>query len=209
MDALSDMINMITHQYSSLPLLLTKESCAGKTYIVTGSNSGLGFEAVQHLVRLGSRQVILAVRSESRGQAALAAIESATGVRGVAEVWVLDMSSYESILSFTERVKRDLERVDAIIENASAADKDWILCEGMESTMTVNVLGTLFLAVLLMPYLEVCARNFDITPRIVIVTSGLGFARKTDLAKIDRNDILRNVNDATKWSIDGTNRYTA
>lgn len=205
----SEVVTAARYQYSNLPLLVTPESCAGKTFIVTGANSGLGFECANHLVRLGSHRVILAVRSISRGEAALTAVESETGVRGVAQVWLLDLSSYESILAFAQRVERELERVDAVVENATAANADWILCEGWESTVMVNVVGTFLLAALLMPHLGVCAGKFGIKPRITTVMSGLAWTRQADLGKIDRSDILRDVNNSKRWSIDGTNRYAS
>ena len=204
---LGELVTTIRHQYSNLPLKVNTESCTGKTFIVTGANIGLGYEAAKHLVRLGSHRVILAVRSIRRCETALAAIESETGVRSVAEIWKLDLSSYESTLAFADRVEQELERVDAIIENATAANKDWTFCEGWESTIMVNIFGTLLLAVLLMPHLERCAKKYNMKPRIVIVTSGLAWTRQVDLANIDRSDILRDVNDSKKWSIDGTNRY--
>ncbi|KAF4976413.1 hypothetical protein FZEAL_6917 [Fusarium zealandicum] len=199
----------IRHQSSSLPMALTATECAGKTYIVTGSNIGLGLECSKHLVKLGSKKVIMAVRSLERGQAALAAVEAETLVKGVAEVWQLDMGDYGSVKTFAARVERDLERVDGILENAAAANGSWIVTEGMESTIAVNVVGTVLLAVLLMPYLSRCAKNFRIQPRIGIVTSGLGFSREVDLSKIDKTrGILGDVNDSSKWDIDGTNRYS-
>jgi NAD(P)-dependent dehydrogenase (short-subunit alcohol dehydrogenase family) len=208
-NTLSELAGFIRAQYSSLPLHVNAEFCAGKTFIVTGANIGLGYEATKHLVRLGSRRVILAVRSHERGEAAITTIEADTGVRGVAEVWQLDLSSYESIIAFVDRVKQELNRVDAIIENATAANTDWILSEGWESNILVNVLGTLLVIVLLMPHLKRCAKEYHIKPRIVVVTSGLGFTRQVDLSKVDRNKILLDINDSKKWPIEGTNRYMA
>lgn len=206
MSGLGEMLSFFRAQYSSLPLLVTAESCAGKTYIVTGANIGLGYEAAKHLVRLGSQRVVIAVRSLSRGEAALAQIEAETGVRGVAQVWQLELSSYESIVSFTEKVEKELERVDGIIENAAAAVTDWVICEGWESTIMVNLLGTIFLSVLMMPYLEKCAVKFNIKPRMTVITSGMAFMRQSDLIQIDKKHILRDVNDPNKWKIEGTNR---
>jgi len=204
---IGELLTILKYQYSSLPLSVTAESCAGKTFIVTGANIGLGYEATKHLVRLQSHRVILAVRSAERGAAALKAIEAETGVRGVAQVWQLDLASYQSTIAFADRVKHELERVDGIVQNATAANGEWILSEGWESTIMVNVLGTILLAVLLMPYLEQCGKRLNIQPRISLITSGLGFTRQADLLKINRSDILRDINDSNKWSIDGTNRY--
>lgn len=74
--------------------------CSGKTVIVTGSNTGLGKEAVRHFVRLKAKKVIVAVLSIAKGEAARADIEADTKNPGVIEVWELDYSSYASVKAF-------------------------------------------------------------------------------------------------------------
>ncbi|KAM0543428.1 hypothetical protein ACHAPJ_012291, partial [Fusarium lateritium] len=156
---------MFRYQYSSLPITLTSTDCAGKIFIVTGANSGLGFERVKHLVTLGCKKVVMAVRSRQRGQEALALVESETGVRGVAEIWDLDVDNCDSVKAFVAKVEKDLERVDGLINNAAAANRAWSVVEGMESTIAVNVVGTILLTVLLMPYLRQCVKQFGCIPR--------------------------------------------
>lgn len=199
---------LFTHQYSSLPLLLTPALCTGNTYIITGSNIGLGLECAKHLVRLNAKRVILAVRSLTRGNDALAQIEAETGRSGVAKVWLLDLSSYQSVLSFAARVEAELDRVDGIVQNALAAQADWIMAEGLELSLTVNVVITFLLTVLQIPYLEKCSTKYSTTPRVTVVTSGLGFEQKGDFAKIDPDAILQDLSDNSKWSINGVGRYS-
>ncbi|ESZ90721.1 putative short-chain dehydrogenase/reductase family protein [Sclerotinia borealis F-4128] len=116
-----NMAAAIPTQIYSLPLFITPEICRGRTYIVTGANAGLGFEAAKHLVRLGSAIVIMGVRNLSYGHRALADIESSTEISGVAQVWELDLSSYNSVTAFTKRAIEKLDRVDAVIQNAGVA----------------------------------------------------------------------------------------
>ncbi|HEX6619398.1 MAG TPA: SDR family NAD(P)-dependent oxidoreductase, partial [Solirubrobacteraceae bacterium] len=52
----------------------------GRTFVVTGANSGIGFAAARELGRAGAR-VVLAVRDVAKGEAAAAAIEGETEVR--------------------------------------------------------------------------------------------------------------------------------
>jgi NAD(P)-dependent dehydrogenase (short-subunit alcohol dehydrogenase family) len=89
----------IADQKRDLPVYATKENIAGGMYIVTGANSGLGFEAAKHYVTLGAAKVIMAVRNVVAGEKAKADIEAATGgvAAGIAEVWPLDLASYESV----------------------------------------------------------------------------------------------------------------
>lgn len=199
-------LNTVRHQYTNLPMRLTQEQCSGKTYIVTGANIGLGLECAKHLVRLQSKRVILAVRSESRGKSALSELESETGRPGVAEVWLLDLSSFDSIKAFVNRVEVQLDGVDGLISNAANATAEWTLTENLESTIAVNVVGTILLSVLMMPYLKSFAKRSGTTPVMSIVTSDLAFGRQEDLRKMDKNKIFSDISDSRKWSIDGTNR---
>ncbi|KFY90539.1 hypothetical protein V500_05143 [Pseudogymnoascus sp. VKM F-4518 (FW-2643)] len=167
-------------QPHNLPLHISPEKCAGRTYIVTGANVGLGLEAAKHLVAVGAAKVIMAVRNVSAGEAAKADIEAATGTSGVAEVWALDLASYDSVKAFAKRSVAELERIDALIENAGVAAFDRTRAEGHLLNITVNVLSTLLLAVLLLPKMSEDARKFGIVPHIVVVSSRVGFDAEAD-----------------------------
>ncbi|KMK58732.1 short-chain dehydrogenase/reductase family protein [Aspergillus fumigatus Z5] len=105
-------------QCGNRPLLATTEICAGGTYIVTGANTGLGFEAAKHLVGLEAAKVIVAVRNVSAGEKAKKDIEESTGRIGVAEVWPLDLASYDSVKTFAQKATTELDRIDAMRETA-------------------------------------------------------------------------------------------
>ncbi|KAH0426630.1 hypothetical protein CcaCcLH18_10234 [Colletotrichum camelliae] len=182
-----DTIGFIRAQWKNLPIAPTKQTCTGKTYIITGSNSGIGFEAVKHLVNLGSSRVVIAVRSIQKGQDAKARIDASTGRPEVTEVWQLDMSSYESIRAFAKRASSELSRIDGLVENATAALDRWTVSEGMETSITVNVIGTVMLALLLHPKLMETAKISDTQPHIVVVTSGLGFTQPGFLDYADKD----------------------
>jgi len=146
-------------------------SCAGQTIIVTGSNVGLGKEAARHFARLGASKVILAVRNSKAGEAAKHDIESSTRCNpNVIEVWPLDLSSYESVKSFADRATK-LPRIDVLLENAGIAASKWEVVQGHERTIVINVISTFYLAMLLLPKLKSSAKEFDIKPRLTIVSS--------------------------------------
>lgn len=65
-------------------------------------------------------------------------------------MWLLDLSSFDSVRAFAKRADGELERIDDVIENAGIALDRWTEAEGHETTMTVNVLGTFLLAMLLL-----------------------------------------------------------
>ncbi|KAG8532971.1 uncharacterized protein KY384_001753 [Bacidia gigantensis] len=125
----------------------------GETIIVTGSNIGLGLEAARHFTSLNAAKVIIAVRTISKGEEAAASIAASTGRKGVAEVWQLDLSNYQSIKDFTKRVQ-GLDRLDAIVENAAIATPNFRVAEGLEQTLTTNVTGTFLLALGVLPKLR-------------------------------------------------------
>lgn len=150
-----------------------KYDFTGQTIIVTGSNVGLGLEAARHFVRLNAAKVILACRSSERGEQAKTDIERSTGrAGGVVEVWPLDLASFESVKQFCWRADQ-LERLDAVVENASVAitTPQGTLAEGYEMSVTVNVISTFLMAVLLLPTLRRTAAKFNTQPRLTIVSS--------------------------------------
>ena len=189
---MSSFSEFVKDQHKHLPIVLTPRECQGATYIVTGANTGLGFECAKHLVRLSSKRVILGVRTLRKGEEAKAKIEAETGRKGVAEVWHLDLTSYDSVKEFAKKVQ-GLDRVDAIIENAGVALDKWSTAEGLETTLTVNDVSTMLLAVLVLPKLQESGKKFGILPHLVVVGSGVAFEAKGELEKID-GDILEGLN---------------
>ncbi|KAI8662984.1 hypothetical protein NCS56_01103300 [Fusarium sp. Ph1] len=166
--------SFVRAQWTYLPLVPTEATITGGTYVVTGANTGLGFECAKTLVKLGANTVVLGVRSIEKGDVAAAAIAKETGREGVCQVWHLDLASLDSVEEFAKKLQA-LDRIDALIQNASVALADFTLSEGVETTITVNVLSTMLLAIRAMPKLQESARSFSINPHLVIVSSMTGF----------------------------------
>lgn len=80
------MLRLTAEQYKKLPVLANESTCSGKTYIVTGSNSGLGLETARHLVGSSASCVVLAVRNLTAGETAKEDIEKSTARKGVIKV---------------------------------------------------------------------------------------------------------------------------
>jgi len=182
-------------QRADLPIVPTPSAVHGGTYIVTGGNHGLGKEAAKHLARLTASRVIISSRSVPAGEAAVAEIERDTGIRGVAEFWQLDLGDFDSVRAFATRVT-ELERVDAVIENASIALDHWTESGGsgaMEATIAVNIVGTFLLGLLVFPKLVESGQKFGITPHLCIVGSAAGFYCEGVLETID-GDIIKAFN---------------
>jgi len=124
-----------------------------KTCVVTGANTGIGKECARGLARLGAR-VVLACRSAERGAAALEELRADTGSDRL-ELRLLDLAEPASIARFAEDLGRDLERLDALINNAGLwMTERTTTAEGHETTFAVNVLGPFRLTGALEPLLE-------------------------------------------------------
>jgi NAD(P)-dependent dehydrogenase (short-subunit alcohol dehydrogenase family) len=145
--------------------------------------------------------VILACRNISAGEKAKADIERTTGRKNVVQVWQLDLASFASVKAFAVRASNDLDRLDGLIENAGVQLGTWTEAEGMETSMTVNVVSTMLLGVLMMPKLIESARQFGIAPRVVFLVSGLGFTAQKELAKGGKTDILKGLNNPQEQAL--------
>ncbi|KAJ3580147.1 hypothetical protein NPX13_g420 [Xylaria arbuscula] len=141
------------HSHLILKLPYPSKSFGGSTIIVTGANSGLGLEAARHFVRLDASKVILAVRNLEKGNFAKDSIITSTGKETTIEVWELDLASRASVEAFAARANK-LERLDIVVQNAGVLTHDFILVEGHEQMITVNVINTFYLAFLLLPKLR-------------------------------------------------------
>lgn len=194
-------LQIISEQYKKLPVLVNSEICSGKVYIVTGANIGLGLETARHLVQCSAARVILAVRNMAAGAKAKNDIETSTGRKGVAEVWQLDLASFASVQAFAGKAMTQLERIDALVENASVALDKWTVAEAVETSMTVNVTSTFLLGVLMMPKLMDSAQRFNIKPRLVIVTAPYFTAQK-ELAKGGSENIFQGLNNPKEADMD-------
>lgn len=92
------------------------DDLTGKTYLITGANSGVGYEAAVHL-RRANADVIVAARSRNKGEAAAATLSRVTS-NGSVELVQLDLASTDSIRAASEAVHALTDGLDAIINNA-------------------------------------------------------------------------------------------
>jgi NAD(P)-dependent dehydrogenase (short-subunit alcohol dehydrogenase family) len=125
----------------------------GRTFVVTGANSGIGLVAARELGRAGAR-VVLAVRDPARGQQAAATIPGDTEVRA------LDLADLASVRAFADAWTGDL---DVLVNNAGVmATPERRTKDGFELQFGTNHLGHFALTNLLLPHL---------TDRVVTVSS--------------------------------------
>ena len=140
-------------------------SLKGKTYFVTGANTGLGFEAARVLAARGGR-VLMGCRSASNADDAIQRIRNLLPATAVdAEYIPLDLADLNSIRAAAVLVARE-PRLDALINNAGVMIPPRTLtADGFESQLGVNHLGHFALTGSLLPRLS------EQAGRIVTVSS--------------------------------------
>jgi NAD(P)-dependent dehydrogenase (short-subunit alcohol dehydrogenase family) len=141
-------------------------SQAGKTALVTGANSGIGYQAAVELARKGA-QVLLGCRNASKGLTALERLQrEAPGAQ--AAVVELDMASLASIRGFAEAFVAGGGALDLLINNAGvmALPTREVTADGFERQFGTNHLGHFALTGLLVPALLRAS-----APRVVTVSS--------------------------------------
>ncbi len=121
----------------------------GKTVIVTGGNSGLGYESVKAFAGKGA-EVILASRSTEKGEEAKKAI-----LRDVPEgnikVMQLDLGDLESVRTFASAFKQNHQKLDVLLNNAGIMMTPYFTTkDGFEGQLGTNHLGHFALTGLLM-----------------------------------------------------------
>jgi NAD(P)-dependent dehydrogenase (short-subunit alcohol dehydrogenase family) len=114
---------------------------SGRTFVVTGANSGIGIAAARELAASGA-QVVLAVRDAAKGEAAAATLS------GDREVRALDLADLASVRAFAEGLDRD---IDVLVNNAGVmATPHRTTADGFELQLGTNHLGHFALTGLLL-----------------------------------------------------------
>jgi NAD(P)-dependent dehydrogenase (short-subunit alcohol dehydrogenase family) len=143
----------------------------GRTFIVTGANSGTGREATKRLAAAGAH-VIMAVRTPSKGEQAKAEIlaELSESARQGAklEVRQLDLADLASVRAFAEGIITDGTPIDVLINNAGvmAPPKRQSTSDGLELQFGSNFVGPFALTNLLLGRLLESS-----APRVVTMSS--------------------------------------
>ena len=114
----------------------------------------------------------------------------------------LDMASSASVQSFAKKASTELDRIDGLVANAGVMIDAWSTAEGMETSITVNVINTLFLGVLMLPKVSESAHKFWIHPTIVFVVSVLGYTVKDEMDKSREGSVFDGLNNRKRADMD-------
>ena len=164
------------------PPELLELDLSGKTYFVTGGNSGIGLATVRQLAAQGAR-VLAGCRNVQASESVFAGIRAA-GVRGTIETVRLDLGDLGSVRECAGRIASTVPRLDGLVNNAGVMNTPrGTTKDGFETQFGTNHLGHFLLTELLIPKLPESAPS-----RIVNLSScyhDLAMGRK---GKIDLDD---------------------
>ncbi|SDN18970.1 NAD(P)-dependent dehydrogenase, short-chain alcohol dehydrogenase family [Halogranum gelatinilyticum] len=173
--------------------------CSEKTVVVTGANSGLGFEVTRAFAKKGAT-VVLACRSTERGEDAAQRVRDEVPDADL-DVRHLDLANLDSVRSFAEGFLADYDNLDILCNNAGVMATPYRTTEdGFELQFGVNHLGHFALTGHLLPQLAETAAESGSETRVVTTSSG---AHR--MGEIDFDD-LHHQRSYGKWEAYGQSK---
>lgn len=108
-----------------------------KTILITGANSGLGFEAAKQLAKQG-HEIILLCRNKEKGEIAVSEIKSYSNNQNI-HLYTANLASQKSIEAVAQQIKKDISKLDVLLNNAGGVFNNFQLSEdGIEMTIANN-----------------------------------------------------------------------
>jgi NAD(P)-dependent dehydrogenase (short-subunit alcohol dehydrogenase family) len=167
-DRIGFRIHRLTFRHGDLDTDLS-----GKCCLVTGANSGIGYETALALADLGA-EVVLLCRNPERGETAAQQIREQTGNSRVS-LEVVDVSDLASVRAVAARLSS--RSIDVLVHNAGVLPDERVETDdGLESTFAAHVVGPFLLTQLLRSNLEKSPDG-----RVIWVSSGGMYTRKLNL----------------------------
>jgi retinol dehydrogenase 12 len=142
----------------------TPSELSGRTFLVTGANTGIGLATATALAGRGGR-VFVTSRSPAKGEAAVAAIKGSTGNDAV-RLLPLDLADLDSVRACATAFLALGEPLHVLVNNAGMAGRQGLTRQGFELLFGVNHLGHFVLTDALLDCLKASA-----PARVVTVSS--------------------------------------
>lgn len=162
---------------------LFKKDLSGKTYIITGANSGVGFETTQQLIKQGAH-VVMACRRPEAGEEVAKAFQ---GFKGSYEVLKCDLADLSSVRKFAEQFNAKYDRLDGLDCNAGMVNMDGepkYTKDGFELTMAASFFGHFLLTELLLDKLKATEGS-----RFIILSSVVHAGSPKNRYKVHLDDL--------------------
>lgn len=141
------------------------ELMLGKVVMITGANSGIGYETALGLAKMGAR-IIMVCRNRERAEEALETLKIESKSDRF-ELYLADLANQNSVREMVREFKKSHSRLDVLINNAGLMmTKRHLTPEGNEMTLAINHLGHFLLTNLLLDLLLASAPS-----RIINVSS--------------------------------------
>lgn len=127
----------------------------GKTYVITGTTSGTGFEAAKILLSKGAKVVMLN-RNQKKSADTISTLKQELGNQIEVSSIKMDLAEQASVKKAAEEVLKTVPQIDALICNAAIAQvpEQRLTADGWESQMATNHFGNFTLQALLFPLIE-------------------------------------------------------
>ena len=152
---------------------LELDNVKGKTILITGGNSGIGYVSSRYACYLGMK-VIIACRNISKGQEALNKLKEEFPNNDI-RLMQVDMSEEQSLINFVKRIKEDHIDIDVFYHNAGIFRLPYQLKENKELIVSTNYYGPYILMSLLLDYLHSLKHEVK-----VVFTSSVAAIRATN-----------------------------
>ena len=131
------------------------ENLSGKTYVITGANTGAGFEASKILLSKGA-EVVMLNRNEQKSAKAINDLKEQLGANAKVSFIKMDLAELASVRQAAKQVNAEVAQIDALICNAAVAQiaKQTFTPDGFESQLGINHYGHFLLMNLLFEKVE-------------------------------------------------------
>jgi NAD(P)-dependent dehydrogenase (short-subunit alcohol dehydrogenase family) len=180
---------------------------SGKTIIVTGGNTGIGYETARQFLALRASKVILAVRTPTKGEEArdqllLDSEVQKNNPEAEIKIMKVDMANYKNVIGFSDNVKKEVSELHVLLLNAGIGQLNYETCDtGHEKVTQVNYISNVLLTLELLPLLEATAAKSGSPTRISWVGSRQheqrSLVRKQPL--LPEESVLERFDDESKY----------
>lgn len=152
----------------------------GKVAIITGSDTGIGYETALDFAKRGAR-VILACRDTVNAEKAVNKLQAKTGNKNI-DYEYIDLADLDSVRSFADKIKSLTDRLDLLVNNAGvmACPNKWRTKQGYDMQFGINHLGHFLLTNLLLDLIKKTPQS-----RIISVSSVAHYFGTMDWDNLD------------------------